>query len=131
MPPMNFNRPTESELEILQLLWTEGPMTVREVNDRLNKVRKVGYTTSLKIMQIMAEKGMVERDTSSRTHIYHAVISEREIQGSLLDRFLENTFRGSASKLVMHLLDGKKASKSEVEEIKKLIQRFESKNKTP
>ncbi len=85
-------KPTEAELEILQVLWAEGPSSVRQVNDILNKKREVGYTTTLKIMQIMADKGLVDRYTSTRTHIYTAKATEGDTQKQLLDRFLQTAF---------------------------------------
>ena len=121
-------RPTESELEILQILWKEGPSSVRTVNDILNEKREVGYTTTLKIMQIMAEKGLVERNTESRTHIYEASISEEETQQQLLDRFVDATFRGSAMKLVMQALGNHKATPQELKDIKALIESMEKKH---
>jgi predicted transcriptional regulator len=120
-------RPTDSELEILQILWAEGPSSVRTVNDLLNQHREVGYTTTLKIMQIMADKGLVERNTESRTHIYKASISEEETQQKLLDRFVDATFRGSAMKLVIQALGNHKASPQELEDIKALIEAMEKK----
>lgn len=121
-------KPTESELEILQILWTEGPCTVRDVNTLLNQIKDVGYTTTLKIMQIMNEKGLVERETNSRTHIYTAGVNREDTQNILLNRFLENTFSGSASKLIMQALGNHNASSSELKEIKELIEKLENKN---
>ncbi len=121
-------RPTESELEILQILWAQGPSSVRTVNELLNEKRDVGYTTTLKIMQIMADKHLVERNTESRTHIYEASISEEATQQKLLDRFVDATFRGSAMKLVMQALGNHKASKQELEDIKALINSIEKKD---
>jgi len=123
-------KPTESELEILQLLWKRGPSSVREINDLLNEQREVGYTTSLKIMQIMNEKELVTRDTSSRTHIYRAAIKEEATKQSLLKEFITNTFNGSAKNLVMQALGGTKTSKKELDEIKKLIKEIEKKTKS-
>lgn len=119
------SKPTESELEILQVLWAKGPSSVREVNDLLNQKREVGYTTTLKIMQIMADKGLAVRDTSTRTHIYTAAVSEGDTQKQLLERFLETTFKGSASKLVMQALGHHEASAEELEKIKALIKKIE------
>lgn len=121
-------KPTEAELEILQVLWTEGECTVRKVNESLNRTRDVGYTTTLKIMQIMAEKGLVKRETGSRTHIYTAVINREKTQNILLDRFLENTFSGSAGTLVMQALGSHKASPEELKKIKELIEILEKKD---
>jgi len=118
-------KPTESELEILQLLWKNGPATVRTINDQLNLKRDIGYTTSLKIMQIMHEKGMVTREPKGRSHIYHAVYQEQETQKVLLDKFLETAFGGSAMKLVMQALGNRKSSKTELQQIRNLLDRME------
>jgi len=126
MPP---TKPTESELEILQLLWEHGPVSVRFVHEILEQQKEVGYTTTLKLMQIMAEKGIVTRDTSSRTHIYQAAVSEESTQKNLLEKFVDSTFRGSAMKLVMQALGNNKASKEELEQIKDLIQKIEKEEK--
>lgn len=119
-------RPTESELEILQVLWEHGPSTVRFVNDQLNEDREVGYTTTLKLMQIMAEKGLANRDTSQRTHIYSPAVTEAETQHNLLTQFVDRTFKGSAMKLVMQALGNHNASEAELDEIKALIEEMES-----
>jgi predicted transcriptional regulator len=123
-------RPTESELEILQILWKKGPSTVREVNDLLNSEqdRTTGYTTTLKIMQIMYEKGILTRDESQRTHVYTAAVREGKIQSALLDRFLNAAYQGSASKLAIQLLGNHKTTPDELAEIKALIDQLE-KNK--
>ena len=120
-----IKKPTDAELEILSVLWEFGPTTVRFVNDQLNKRREVGYTTTLKMLQIMSEKGLVSREMDGRTHIYSAMISQEKIQGKLLDRLLETAFGGSAQKLVMQALGNHSSSKEELEEIKKLISRLE------
>ncbi len=124
----NKLKPTEGELEILQILWENGPASVRQVNDKLNEQREVGYTTTLKIMQIMADKGLVNRNTESRTHIYAAAISEEDTQKRLLQKFVDATFRGSAMKMVMQALGNHKASDEELKEIKALIDRIEKKS---
>ena len=123
------NMPTESELEILQVLWQHGPSSVRFVNELLNEKREVGYTTTLKIMQIMTEKGLVSRDTSSRTHVYDSVAKEKDTQTSLLDTIIEKTYRGSAMKLVMQALGQKKASADDLEKLKAIIDEIEKQNK--
>ncbi len=118
-------KPTESELEILQILWESGPSTVRFINDRLNLSKKVGYTTTLKIMQIMAEKGILSRNTESRTHIYSSNISQDDAQQQMLDKLLKTVFGGSAKKLVIQALGNHKSTQTELEEIKKLINDLE------
>ncbi|MCK5078900.1 MAG: BlaI/MecI/CopY family transcriptional regulator [Bacteroidales bacterium] len=119
------NKPTEAELDILTILWEQGPSSVRIVNVKLNKMRSVGYTTTLKQLQIMHEKGLVSRVNDGRTHIYTAERGKEETQKQLLDRLLEAAFGGSASKLVMQVLGNHKSSRRELEEIKKLIQKLE------
>ena len=123
---MSF-KPTDSELEILQILWENGPSNVRFVNDKLNEAREVGYTTTLKIMQIMSEKNIVSRNTDSRTHIYSAAVDETEARKNLLEKFVDTTFRGSAMSLVMQALGNHDASTEELDEIKALIRKIEDK----
>jgi predicted transcriptional regulator len=118
-------KPTEAELEILAVLWDQGPSTVREVNGILGKRREVGYTTTLKFMQIMTEKGILGREESGRTHIYRPKVTQEDVQGRLIDRLLETAFGGSASKLVMQALGNHKASSEELREIRELISRLE------
>jgi len=127
----NEIRPTDSELEILQLLWKQGPSTVREINDLLNtdQDKNTGYTTTLKIMQIMFEKGLVTRDDSQRTHIYTAAVREGKIQSALLDRFLNAAYKGSASKLALQLLGNHKTTPDELAAIKALIDQLEKEKK--
>lgn len=134
---MKYQKPTDSELGILQILWENGEASVRKVNEQLNEQntsdKEIGYTTTLKLMQIMLNKNLVNRNTDSRTHIYSAAISESETQGKLLDQFVDATFRGSAMKLVMQALGNHKASSEELDEIKALINKIEkgdSENKT-
>ena len=121
------NRPTDSELEILQLLWEHGPMTVRELNDKLNVERKVGYTTSLKMMQIMTEKGLLSRDTGERSHVYSPLLRAEEVQSSMLNHVLKTAFKGNRSRLVMQALGMDHASPEEISEIKSLINKLEDK----
>ena len=119
-------KPTQSELEILQVLWKNGPSSVRTVNNVLNLVREVGYTTTLKLMQIMHEKGLVSRNTESRSHIYTVRVSQESVQSQMLTKFLNQAFQGSASKLVMQLLGQHSASQEELIEIRKLIDSLEN-----
>lgn len=118
-------KPTEAELDILAILWEQGPCSVRYVNDKLNMTRRVGYTTTLKQLQIMHEKGLVSRNSDGRTHIYIAERDKEETQKQLLDRLLDSAFGGSASKLVMQALGNHKSSKKELDEIKELIKKIE------
>lgn len=122
-----MKKPTDVELEILQVLWQHGPSTVRFVNDELNKLRKTetGYTTTLKMLQLMTEKGLTNRDTSTRTHVYNAAITQEATQKKLVNRLMDTAFGGSAKKLVMQALGNKKTSKKELDEIKKMIDDLE------
>lgn len=122
-------KPTESELEILQILWQKGQATVREVHEEITQVKEAGYTTTLKIMQIMAEKGLVVRNEDSRTHIYQAAVQEEDMQKTLLDKFIDTTFRGSAMKLVMQALGNHQTSPEELAEIQRLIDAMSKKQK--
>ncbi|MEZ4932280.1 MAG: BlaI/MecI/CopY family transcriptional regulator [Saprospiraceae bacterium] len=118
-------KPTESELEILKVLWEHGPSSVRFVNDEINKRKETGYTTTLKFMQIMLEKNLLTRNTDARSHIYDAAISQEETQRDLLGKFVDNVFGGSAMNLVMQALGDHDASKAELEQIKALIEKME------
>ncbi|SDG43982.1 Predicted transcriptional regulator [Pedobacter terrae] len=117
----NLPEPTKAELEILQVLWEFGPSTVRFVNDKLNEIREVNYTSTLKQMQILTEKGILKRDESQMKHIYIPVEAEEKTKVQLLDRFVNTLYKGSASKLMMQLLGNEKTSKKEIEEIKRLL----------
>lgn len=117
--------PSESELEILQVLWQNGESSVRNINEKLNEQRDVGYTTTLKIIQIMFDKGYVNKNTSQRSHTFTAKVKEKDIKGSLLDKFVKNTFKGSAKELVMHALGKYDTDQEELDEIKALIANLE------
>lgn len=118
--------PTKSELEILQVLWQHGPSTVRFVNDTLNEQkREVHYTSTLKLMQIMAEKELLTRDESNMKHIYSAAMEEQKMKAMLLDKFVDNMYNGSAGNLVLQLLGNKKASKKELQAIKDLLNKLD------
>jgi predicted transcriptional regulator len=114
-------RPTEAELAILGVLWTRGPSTVRQVNDVLSASRETGYTTTLKLMQIMAEKGLVTRDESDRTHVYTARGSQGETQRALVSDLVDRAFGGSAAALVLQALQSGDTSPQELAEIERLI----------
>ena len=122
-------KPTDSELEILRVIWQSGPSSVRHVNDELNQIRKVGYTTTLKLMQIMHEKGLLERQEQGRMHIYRPAIREEETQNLLLDTFLETAFSGSAMQLAMQALGKHKTTPEELEVLKSLIRKIEKDQK--
>jgi BlaI family transcriptional regulator, penicillinase repressor len=118
-------KPSPTELDILRILWDQGPSTVRQVFETLSQARPIGYTGVLKTMQIMAVKGSVRRDESERAHVYEAVQpaakTKRQLVGDLLDR----AFAGSAAQLVMHALSGRKTSKEELDEIRKILAEHE------
>lgn len=119
-------KPTEGEMEILQVLWKNGNCTVREVHEELNK-KDSGYTTTLKLMQIMLEKGLVDRDASAKTHIYRSLISQEQTQQQLVDKMIDNVFNGSAARLVMQALGNKTASQEEIDLIKAYLDNLENK----
>jgi predicted transcriptional regulator len=114
-------RPTDSELGILRVLWDRGPSTVRQINDALSESRETGYTTTLKLMQIMVEKGLLTRDESARTHVYSARWSQERTQQQLVSDLMTRAFGGSAAALVMQALTTQPASPEEMDEIRKLI----------
>lgn len=118
-------RPTDSELAILRVLWERGPSTVRDVHEQLNRDGATGYTTVLKLLQIMTEKGLVVRDETQRAHIYESRYSEQKTQRQLLTDLTERAFGGSATKLVMQALTGRKASASELSAIRQLLDEIE------
>ena len=124
---MEKYKPTESELEILSILWERGASSVKEINDELNKKKEVGYTTTLKILQIMFEKNYVTREKVGRGHVYEASIKQEDTQEALLDKVLKTAFSGSASKLVMQLIGKEKTSQTEIDEIKKYLDSLEDK----
>jgi predicted transcriptional regulator len=118
-------RPTDAELAILRVLWLRGPSTVRDVHDDMNRVNATGYTTVLKLLQIMTEKGLVVRDERQRAHVYESKYSEQKTQRQLLTDLADRAFGGSATKLVMQALTGKKASAEELDAIRELLNRIE------
>lgn len=122
----DLQEPTRSELEILQVLWKYGPSTVRTVNDKLNEEkREVQYTSTLKLMQIMVEKGLLVRDESAMKHVYSPAMEESKTKSMLLDKFVENLYDGSASNLMMQLLGNHKTSKKELDAIKALLKKMD------
>jgi len=121
------SEPTKAELEILNVLWQHGPSTVRFVNDKLNEHRDINYTSTLKLMQIMADKGIVKRDESQMKHIYHLVEEEQKTKSHLLDKFVDSVYQGSANKLVMQLLGNKKASKEDLANIRAILDKLDKK----
>jgi BlaI family penicillinase repressor len=117
--------PTKAELEILQVIWEHGPSTVRFVNDKLNEQRDVNYTTTLKLMQIMAEKGSLVRDERQMKHVYQVAEEEQKTKGQLLDKFVDSVYHGSAGKLVMQLLGNKKASAADIAAIRSILDKLD------
>jgi BlaI family penicillinase repressor len=111
-------KPTEAEMEILNILWAEGPSTVRDVHEKLSLTKDAGYTTTLKQMQVMLEKKLVNRDASSKTHVYEANVNKEQTQGQFLQRMIDTVFNGSAMSMVMQALGNKKTSKAEAELIR-------------
>jgi predicted transcriptional regulator len=125
MKDQELRRPTDAELAILRVLWLRGPSTVRQVHEALSNERETGYTTILKLMQIMAEKGLVERDESERTHRYHAKLTQQQTQQQLVGDLLEKAFGGSASQLVMQALAAKPTPREELARIRELLDEIE------
>ena len=121
------SRPTDRELAILRILWDNGPGTVREVNEAMNEDQDTGYTTTLKLMQIMADKGLLRRDESQFKHVYKPAMTEEKAQKLLVGELLEKAFSGSAEKLVMRALSAKKVSAKELTKIRKMLDEFEGK----
>lgn len=122
-------RPTDGELAILRVLWESGPSTVRDVFSVLNRTSETGYTTVLKLLQIMTDKGLVTRDDSQRTHIFSPALKEADAQRQFVGQLLDRLFKGSATSLVLQALAGKKASPAELAEIRKLLDDMERRSK--
>jgi BlaI family penicillinase repressor len=125
------SEPTKAELDILTVLWKHGPSTVRFVHDQLNTFKEVNYTTTLKQMQLMAEKGLLSRDESQMKHVYGVAEEEQKTKGYLLDRFVNHLYAGSTSNLVMQLLDTKKASRDEIKAIRALLDKLDEEDENP
>jgi predicted transcriptional regulator len=128
MAKKDLPRPTEAELAILRVLWDRGPSTVRDVQQALEDERGTGYTTALKLLQIMTEKGLVRRDDRQRTHVFEPVLPAEATQRQLVRDLLDRAFGGSARQLVMQALSAKKASKAELAEIRELLDSLERTN---
>ena len=120
-------KPTEGELELLRALWIRGPATVRELHDALSQERALGYTTVLKLLQIMTEKGLVQRTEVGRAHVYRTTASQKETQSQLLRDLSERLFSGSAAQLAMHALEMEPANNEDLKEIQRLIDRKQEK----
>jgi predicted transcriptional regulator len=122
-------QPTHAELEILQVLWERGPSTVREVYDELKRAKPVGYTTVLKFMQLMSDKGLVRRNEEQRAHIYESMVPRESTQRQLVRDLLDRAFGGSAMQMVMQALSAKRATPAEIDQIRKLLDEYEEKVK--
>ena len=120
-----LQKPTASELEILRVLWTRGPSTVREVHESLREQKALGYTTVLKLLQIMTAKGTVRRNEEQRAHVYEACLPATETKRQLVGDVLQRVFAGSASELMIHALEGRRTSKKELEELRRLLDEYE------
>lgn len=120
--------PTKTELDVLQILWKDGPSTVRFVHNKLNEHKEVvQYTSTLKLMQVMKEKGMLDRDETNMKHIYSAAVDEEKIKGNLLGRFVDSMYNGSPSSLMLALLDNDKTSADELRKIKEMLNNMQTK----
>jgi len=122
-------KPTASELEILHVLWARGPSTVREVHEALREQKSLGYTTVLKLLQIMTAKGTVRRNEDQRAHVYEACQPATETKRQLVDDVLKRVFEGSASELMIHALEGRRTSKKELEELRRLLDEYEGRSR--
>jgi predicted transcriptional regulator len=118
-------KPTASELEILRVLWARGPSTVREVHESLSETKDLGYTTVLKLLQIMTTKGTVRRNETQRAHVYEAVLPAEQTKRQIAGDMLQRVFEGSASQLMMHALAGRKSSAEEITELRRMIDEYE------
>jgi BlaI family penicillinase repressor len=125
MTKSNIPRPTAAELEILRILWERGPSTVREVHEGLRGEKEVGYTTVLKLMQIMTSKGSVRRNQNQRAHVYEACQPAAKTKRALASDVLQRVFQGSASQLMMHALEGRRTSRGELEKLRHLLDEYE------
>lgn len=126
MKSLKLSKPTESEMEILQVLWEKGACTVREVHEILLETKDAGYTTTLKLMQIMHDKGLLKRNDEARTHIYTSMVKKESIQKQVVTKMINGLFKGSPAKLVMHALGNHHASKEEIREIKNYLDEMEN-----
>jgi BlaI family penicillinase repressor len=122
-------KPTASELEILRVLWTRGPSTVREVHESLSEKKDLGYTTVLKLLQIMTAKGTVRRNETQRAHVYESCLPAEQTKRQIAGDMLQRVFEGSASQLMMHALAGRKASPKEIEELRSMLDEYERSRK--
>ena len=122
-------KPTEKELEILQIVWDKGPVSVKDVHDALGGEEANGYTTILKMMQIMHDKGILVRQKLGKMHLYHTAQAQENVRGQMVEHFIQNVFKGSAMQLVMSALGNSSSSKEELEEIRKYLDKLENNGK--
>lgn len=122
----SFIKPTEKELEILQILWRNGPVSVKDVHESMGGDEQNGYTTILKLLQIMHEKGLVTRQKRGKLHLYEAVASQERTRQFILDKMIHTVFQGSAAQLVMSALGNKKSSKEELMEIRRYLEKLDN-----
>lgn len=127
MKPDRKAQPTPSELELLHILWTRGPSTVREIHAVLSKEKEVGYTSALKLLQIMAVKGLVTRSEDQRAHVYTATLPAEKTKQQFAADVLQRVFRGSTSQLMQHVLSGRRGSQQEIDEIRRMLDEYERK----
>ncbi len=125
MTRRSFIKPTEKELEILQILWMKGPVAVKDVHEAMGGEDQNGYTTILKLLQIMHEKGLVSRQKSGKMHLYEAIVSKKDTRQFMLDKMIHTVFQGSAMELVMSALGNKRSTKEELSEIKRYLEKLE------
>ncbi|HEV2341651.1 MAG TPA: BlaI/MecI/CopY family transcriptional regulator [Candidatus Acidoferrales bacterium] len=124
MTQTQLPKPTAGELEILRVLWSRGPSTVREVQEELSESKSMGYTTVLKLLQIMTAKGTVRRNEEQRAHVYEAQLPAEETKRQLAGDVLQRVFEGSASQLMMHVLSGRRTSREEIEQLRRLLDEY-------
>ena len=124
-----LQKPTASELEILRVLWARGPSTVREVYQELRERKSLGYTTVLKLLQIMTAKGSVRRNEEQRAHVYQACQPATETKRQLVGDVLQRVFEGSASELMLHALEGRRTSQKELDELRRLLDEYQGRNR--
>jgi len=127
MTKIRMQKPTASELELLRILWAQGPCTVKQVHEALGEEKSVGYTSVLKLLQIMTTKGLVRRNEEQRAHVYEAQHSATEMKRQLAGDVLRRVFGGSASELMMHALEGRPTSKQELQDLRRLLDQYEDK----
>ena len=126
MRNQKINKPTDSEMEILQILWEEGACSVRQIHNILSEKKEAGYTNTLKLMQIMFDKGLLLRNDENKTHVYSPAVRKELVQKQMVGKMIRGLFKGSPAKLVMHALGNYRASKEEIDEIKKYLEELEN-----